>query len=267
MISGGASDDVGIGTIQIRFTRNIGMEGEVVEAWQDLDILMDQDSEDNGVSFFVTYAAKNFEIGKHRLEVRAVDLAGNYDPAEIEFFVDRCEQVETGELQCVFADSLEPEEEPAAIELEAFSPPYMFTYVLAAFNIFAFVMVILTLMTAGRSPGSDDEEEGEDWMKEFIGTSAEPDMDDIAGTKVDPMDSAPERDLDQAKQLDDDDDDDLFGEAAPKPKRREKKEKAPARKRRIRKSKTTDDDDDDDDDDDFGESKSKGKRRRINRKD
>ena len=267
MISGGASDDVGIGAIQIRFIRNIGMQGEVEEAWQNLDVLMDQNSEDNGVSFFVTYAAKNFEVGKHRLEVRAVDLAGNYDPAEIEFFVDRCEQVETGELQCVFADSLEPEEEPAPIELEAFSPPYMFTYVLAAFNIFAFVMVILTLMTAGRSPSSDEEEEGEDWMKEFIGTSAEPDMDDIAGIKVDPMDAAPERDLDQAKQLDDDDDDDLFGEAAPKPKRREKKEKAPTRKRRIRKSKTVDDDDDDDDDDDFGESKSKGKRRRINRKD
>ncbi len=266
MISGGASDDVGIGAIQIRFTRNIGMEGEVEESWQNLDVLMDQGSEENGVSFFVTYAAKNFEIGKHRLEVRAVDLAGNYDSAEIEFFVDRCEQVETGELQCVFADSLEPDEEQASIELEAFSAPYMFTYILAAFNIFAFIMIILTLMTAGRSPGSDEEDEGEDWMKEFIGTSAEPDMDDIAGTKVDPMDSAPERDIDQAKKLDDDDDDDLFGEAAPKPKRREKKEKAPSRKRRIRRSKTDDEDDGDDEDDDFGESKGKGKRRRINRK-
>ena len=261
MISGGAIDDVGIGTIQIRFTRNLDMQSEVVEAWQNLDVLIDDNSEENGVSFFITYAAKNFEIGEHRLEVRAVDLAGNWDDAVVDFFVDRCEQIETGELQCVFAESLEPEPEPEAIELEALSPPYMFTYILAAFNIFAFIMIILTLTTAGRSPSSDEEDEGEDWMKEFIGTSAEPDMDSIMDTgKQDPMDSAPERDINDSKALDDEDDDELFGEAAPKPKRREKRKSS---KRRVRRSRA--DEDDEDDEDDFGES-SKPKRRRVNRK-
>ena len=263
LISGGAIDDVGIGAIQIRFTRNINTDSEVVEAWQNLDVLIDEDSEENGVSFFVTYAAKNFEIGEHRLEVKALDLAGNDDDAQVEFFVDRCEQIETGELQCVFAESLEPEPEPAPIELEALSPPYMFAYVLAAFNIFAFIMIILTLTTAGRSPSSDEEEEGEDWMKEFIGTSAEPDMDAIMDTgKQDPLESS-ESDANQSKTLDDEDDDELFGEAAPKPKRRERK-KSSGRKRRVRRSK--DDDEDDDDEDDFGESSSKPKRRRVNRK-
>ena len=268
MISGGAIDDVGIGNIQIRFTRNINTASEVVEAWQNLDLLIDEESEENKISFFVTYAAKNFEIGEHRLEVQAVDLAGNIDPASVEFFVDRCEQVDTGELKCVYADSLEPEPEPTPIELEALSPPYMFTYILAAFNIFAFIMIILTLTTAGRSPSSDEEEDGEDWMREFIGTSAEPDMDSIMDTgKSDPMDSSPERDLGEAKTLDDEEDDELFGAAAPKPKRREKKKaESSSRKRRIRKSNKSDDDDDDEDD--FGESKSKskGKRRRLNRK-
>ncbi len=263
MISGGASDDVGIGDIQIRFTRNINTAGEVQEAWQNLDVLFDEGSEENQVSFFVTYAAKNFEIGEHRLEVQALDLAGNHDIKSVEFFVDRCEQIETGELQCVYAESLEPDAEPLPIELEALSPPYMFTYILAAFNIFAFVMIILTLMTAGRSPSSDEEEEGEDWMKEFIGTSAEPDMDDIMNTsKTDPMESD-EGDGDESKSLDDDDDDDLFGAAAPKPKRRERK-KSPERKRRVRRSKSSDEEDDEEEDD-FGESTTK-KRRRVNRK-
>ena len=123
-------------------------------------------------------------------------------------------------------------------------------------------------MTAGRSPSSDEEEDGEDWMREFIGTSAEPDMDSIMDTgKSDPMDSSPERDLDEAKKLEDEEDDELFGAAAPKPKRREKKKsESSSRKRRIRRGSKADDDDDDDDEDDFGESKSKGKRRRLNRK-
>lgn len=263
MISGGASDDVGIGEIQIRFTRNINTAGEVVEAWQNLDVLIDEGSEGNQVSFFVTYAAKNFEIGEHRLEVQALDLAGNPDTKSVEFFVDRCEQIETGELQCVYAESLEPPVEPLPLELEALSPPYMFTYILAAFNIFAFVMIIVTLTTAGRSPSSDEEEEGEDWMKEFIGTSAEPDMDEIMNTsKTDPMESD-EGDSDDSKSLDDDDDDDLFGAAAPKPKRRERK-KSPERKRRVRRSKSSDEEDDEEEDD-FGESTTK-KRRRVNRK-
>ena len=140
----------------------------------------------------------------------------------------------------------------------------MFAYILAAFNIFAFVMIILTLMTAGRSPSSDEEEEGEDWMKEFIGTSAEPDMDSIMDTgsgKSDPMESD-EGANEESKTLDDDDDDELFCAAAPKPKRRERK-KSTDRKRRVRRSK--DDDDEEDDEDDFGESTTK-KRRRLNRK-
>ena len=258
MISGGAIDDVGIGTIQIRFTRNLRTQGEFPEAWQNLDVLIDDQSDENGVSFFITYAAKNFEIGEHRLEVRAIDLAGNSDDAVVDFFVDRCEQIETGELQCVFAESLEPEPEPEPLELEALSPPYMFTYILAAFNIFAFVMIILTLTTAGRSPSSDEEDEGEDWMKEFIGTSAEPDMDAIMDTgKTDPVDSSTGSDV---KTLDDDDDDELFGEAAPKPKRRERNKSS---KRRVRRSSN---DDDDDDEDDFGESSKPKRRRRVNRK-
>ena len=263
MISGGASDDVGIGDIQIRFTRNVDTPDEVVEAWQKLDVLYDEGSEENQVSFFVTYAAKNFEIGEHMLEVQALDLAGNEDIKSVEFFVDRCEQIETGELQCVYAESLKAEPEPEPIELEALSPPYMFAYILAAFNIFAFVMIIVTLMTAGRSPSSDEEEEGEDWMKEFIGTSAEPDMDSIMDTgsgKSDPMESD-EGASEESKTLDDDDDD-LFGAAAPKPKRRERK-KSTDRKRRVRRSKG--DDEEEDDEDDFGESTTK-KRRRVNRK-
>ena len=67
MISGGASDDVGIGENQIRFTRNVDSADEVVEAWHILDVLFDEGSEENQVSFFVTYAAKNFEICEHRL--------------------------------------------------------------------------------------------------------------------------------------------------------------------------------------------------------
>ncbi len=259
MISGGAIDDVGIQYIKIRFTRNLNTASEIVETWQNLDILYNDDSEDNSASFFVTYAAKNFEMGEHRLEVQAVDFAGNTDSESIEFFVDRCEQISTGELKCVFADSLEPEPEPESVELEALAPPYMFTYILAAFNIFAFIMIVATLVTAGRSPSSDEEDEGEDWMKEFIGTSAEPDMDEImdTGTKSDPGEP------DTGSKTLDDDDDDLFGQSAPKPKRREKKE-TPTRKRRIRKSQSQNDDDDDEDD--FGESKGAGKRRRVNRK-
>lgn len=259
MISGGASDDVGIEFIQIRFTRNLNTANEIIETWQNLDVLYDGDSEDNIASFFVTYAAKNFEMGEHRLEIQAVDFAGNTDLESVEFYVDRCEQIETGELKCVFAESLEPEPEPEPVELEALAPPYMFTYILAAFNIFAFIMIIATLFTAGRSPSSDEDDEGEDWMKEFIGTSAEPDMDSImdTGTKSDPGEPTESNTVD-------DEDDDLFGESAPKPKRRQKNE-VTSRKRRVRKT-STKTDDEDDDEDDFGEKTDSRKRRKITRK-
>ncbi|RAH14371.1 MAG: hypothetical protein CMB56_005635 [Methanobacteriota archaeon] len=258
MISGGATDDVGIEYIQIRFTRNLRTENVIEETWQNLDVLIDEESEENSASFFVTYAAKNFEMGEHRLEIQAVDFAGNTDYKSIEFYVDRCEQLDTGELKCVFADSLEPEPEPEPVELEALAPPYMFTYVLAAFNIFAFIMIIATLFTAGRSPSSEDDDEGEDWMKEFIGTSAEPDLDSIMDTSVKSDPGEPN----ESKSLDEDDDD-LFGESAPKPKNRRERE-VTSRKRRVRKS--TLKNDDEDDEDDFGEKKIAPKRRKINRK-
>ncbi len=119
-------------------------------------------------------------------------------------------------------------------------------------------MIIATLFTAGRSPSSEDDDEGEDWMKEFIGTSAEPDMDSIMDTSVKSDPGEPN----ESKSLDEDDDD-LFGESAPKPKNRRERE-VTSRKRRVRKS--TLKNDDEDDEDDFGEKKIAPKRRKINRK-
>ena len=257
LISGGASDDVGISDIQIRFTRNTHTTDPLVEVWQSLDVLETGEDGENMVSFYLSYAANNFEIGEHQLEVKALDLAGNQDKTSVTFFVDRCEQLETGVQSCIFTESLKPPEEQLPIELEMFDPPYMFAYALAAFNLFAFVMIIVTLSTVGRSSGRDDDDDTEDWMMEFIGTSSEPDMDEIAGVKSDPMDAAPERDLDKAKKLEDDDDD-LFGEGAPPPKQRRK---SASKKRRKIKTKSTADIDDFEDDD-FADD-DRPKRRRI----
>jgi hypothetical protein len=41
-------------------------------------------------------------------------------------------------------------------------------------------MILITSLSAPRKKRGDDDDEDDDWMSEFIGTSADPDMDDIA---------------------------------------------------------------------------------------
>ena len=111
----------------------------------------------------------------------------------------------------------------------------MIAYITAGVSLLAVItclVVISTAMSGPKKKGDEELDEGDDWMSEFIGTSAEPDMAAITGT-------APAEEKTEQKAMDDDDDDDdPFAVNVVQPKRRRKKSKK---------------DDDDDDDDDDGE--------------
>ena len=242
-IRGGATDDVGITQVQIRFIRNLDAN-RVEEPWQNVIDVTVSDVVENGITFQLDKSSTNFEIGRHKLEILVIDNAGNEVPYSVTFTVDNCQQSADATTECEYARSLVPVQAEPAKDVEITDPPYIIVFVLAAFNLLVFILMIGVLSISSSAPKRGDDDEDDDWMMEFIGTSAEPDMADITGGS---LDSSPERDLSESKALDDDDDD-LFGAV-----------KAEAKTKKRRKSKKTTEKDDDDDD------KSK-KRRAVKRK-
>ena len=249
-IRGGATDDVGITQVQIRFVRNLDAN-RVEEPWQNVIDVTVSDIVDNGITFQLDKSSTNFEIGRHKLEILVIDNAGNEVPYSVTFTVDNCQQTADATTECEYARSLTPVQGAPAAEVGITDPPYIIVFALAGFNLLVFILMIGVLSVSSSAPkrGGDDDED-DDWMMEFIGTSAEPDMADITGGS---LDSSPERDLSESKALDDDEEDDLFGTI---------KSEATSKKRNKSKKKTQKDDDDDD----FAEESKSKKRRAVKRK-
>ena len=222
-IRGGATDDVGITQVQIRFVRNLDAS-RVEEPWQNVIDVTTSDVVDNGITFQLDKSSTNFEIGRHKLEIMVIDNAGNEVPYSVTFTVDNCQQSADATTECEYARSLTPVQAAPPEEVELTDPPYIIVFALAGFNLLVFILMIAVLSISSSAPKRGDEEEDEDWMMEFIGTSAEPDMVEITNPNPEKSQKALQ-----------DDDDDLFGEI---------KAEASSKKKRQAKKKSGDDGDD-----------------------
>ena len=233
LISGGASDDVGVVSIEIRF-----ITATSTGRW--IDIISSSTQSEVGWSFAYPVAVGDFPLGTIRAEIRATDAAGNQNTGQVSFATDDCHQSIEGISICDGKEGQKASPEVILENVSMSSGPFLFVFVLAGINVIALIVVIMTIISALSAPRKkkgDDDDEGDEWMSEFIGTSSEPDMDSITGGAKK-----------EEKQVVDDDDDEEDPFAVNELVRKER-----------RKKKSNDDDDDDDDG-------GKKKRRSIRRK-
>jgi hypothetical protein len=241
-----ATDDVGILWAKYKVISNQGAHNQASSSWMNLT---DEHLSwiDGDIAILIIISSSDFTPGNHRVELKVSDIVGEERSKGVTFRVDSCHQTINGTTRCAYEEALEPEEAAIIIEPSFTDPPYVFVFGLAFFNILAFVIVFLVITISLSSPkkrGEGDEDGGDDWMSEFIGTSAEPDMDTIlAGDK-------PKEEEKPSEAAMPDDDDPFAVNVLTKKSRRKKKVAV----------------EEDDDDDPEEEPKSKSKRNKVARR-
>ena len=183
VVIAGITDDVELASLQIKFVRNYGAAGTVNEPWRNVTGLNILNENNNEWSFQMEFAAGNFEFGQHQVIIRAIDSAGNEKDGSVIFIVDWCRHREDGETICENENPVPDEPEVIYTDPTFADAPYTIVWIIAGVSIFSLLaaaMILITSLSAPRKKRGGDEDEDEDWMSEFIGTSADPDMDDIA---------------------------------------------------------------------------------------
>ena len=241
----GAEDDVGVVSMQIRFIQNHGTNQIFTEPWRNVTGLTI--SEDGDWTIEMEFSSGNYLPGVHELSVKAFDAAGNEKISKVKFVTDNCVHREDGETICDYTNPVKEDAETIYPELNATDPPYMIAWITAGVSLLAVLVslaVIASAMSGPKKKKGEEEDIGDDWMNEFIGTSSEPDMAAITGTApaenkpesttaVDDEDPfavnvvQPKRRRKKAADADDEDDEEA-------PKRRTPKRRAPNRKRPAR---------------------------------
>ena len=247
-IVAGATDDVAVVSMQMRFVQNYGTSSSVTEPWRNVSGVTINDDGDWTIE--MVFSSGNFLPGLHEVSVKAIDSAGNERTSKIQFVTDWCRhRLSDGSTVCEYSNPVPEDPETVYPELNATDPPYMIAWVTAGVSFLAVIVslfVISSAMSGPKKKKDDDDDVGDDWMSEFIGTSSEPDMAEITGTapaSVEIKTASPE-----------DEEDDPFAVNVVQTKRRRKKKAA------------DDDDDDDDDADDDDEKPKKRKRRAAGRR-
>ena len=183
VVIAGITDDVELDSLQIKYVRNYGAAGAVNEPWRNVTGLNVLNDDNNEWSFQMEFAAGNFEYGTHQVIIRAIDSAGNEKDASAIFVVDWCRHREDGATICENENPV-PEDPEVIYEDPSFGDaPYTIVWTISAVSVFSLIaaaMILMTSLSAPKKKRGGDDEEDEDWMSEFIGTSAEPNMDDIA---------------------------------------------------------------------------------------
>ncbi len=183
VVIAGITDDVELASLQIKYVRNYGSAGAVNEPWRNvtgLNILNEDNSE---WSFQMEFAAGNFEFGSHQVIIRAIDSAGNEKDASSIFVVDWCRHREDGATICENENPVPKDPEVVYNDPTFADAPYTIVWIISGVSVFSLIvaaMILITSLSAPKKKRSDDDDEDDDWMTEFIGTSADPDMDDIA---------------------------------------------------------------------------------------
>ena len=129
--------------------------------------------------------AGNFESGQHAVTFRAIDSAGNQVVSQVIFVVDNCRNRLDGTTVCNYEESLKPEPEPVIVNPSYSDPPYVMVWVLSGIVFFSLMTMLLVIRTSMKSPkkSSGDDDDADDWMSEFIGTSQAVDMDELTQTQ------------------------------------------------------------------------------------
>lgn len=216
----GATDDVELVSMQIRFVQNYGTSSSVTEPWRNVTGLTINENGDWTIEMVVS--SGNYLPGVHEVSVKALDSAGNENIKKVRFVTDWCRHRDDGATICEYSNPVQDDPDVIYAELNATDPPYMIAWVTAGISFLAVIaslVVISSAMAGPKKKRGDDDDEGDDWMNEFIGTSAEPDMAEITG-------GAPaEKKTESAEP---EEEDDPFAVNVIKPKRRRKKKAAEA---------------------------------------
>ena len=236
-ITASATDDVRIDRMQYKITYNL--DGETLSLpWTDTEDMTWMDDNRTAV-MSMSIPAGNFAVGRHQVGVQAVDAAGNVRSKTVVFTIDFCNHKTDGSTQCVYENEVAGIPDPVEVFPGPTDPPYVIIWGLAGLLVLTMIAAFMVVVTSMRSPKAkkrgDGDEDDEDWMSEFIGTSQDLDMAAITDTsgKTEPEN--------ESKSLDDDDDeDDPFAV------------NKPTQKRRRRKSSEPEDDEDDEDDEEDG---------------
>jgi hypothetical protein len=271
-IHGVVNDDVGVEQVMFRFIENRILFEDEFE-WELVVDVTPSDAPPGTLVFDMREPSATFtEAANHKLEIKAIDTAGNEKIYQTRFYVDHCFENLSGLTYCLSGDDpIKQEEEEPAAPITWSDPPYVIIIAVVGFNVlllfFAILMGILAAQDPRKKKKGDDEEfdEEDDWMMEFMGGG------DDSGSAADvrsDLDAAPERDLSDAKALDDDDDDDPFAEPVVE-KKNKKKMSRKSRKKIVEEDDFDEDEDDWGDEDDEPDEKPKRKsvkRRSIKRK-
>ena len=183
VVIAGITDDVELASLQIKFVRNYGATGAVNEPWRNVTGLNVLNEDNSEWSFQMDFAAGNFEFGQHQVIIRAIDSAGNPKDENVIFVVDWCRHREDGETICENENPVPDNPEVIYTDPSFADPPYTIVWIISGVSIFSLIvaaMILFTSLSAPRKKRGEDDDDDDDWMSEFIGTSADPDMDDIA---------------------------------------------------------------------------------------
>ena len=259
-----AEDDVQIQNLQYRFTFNYGGLTGITSTspWADAEGITDVEEDLSTLVSDMDFSAGTFDAGQHAITVRGIDTAGNEVSQRVVFVVDFCRNNLNGETVCTFEEDLKEDPEPEQITPSLSDPPYLLVWIAVAVNILLFIVALMIVQTSMSGPKKKKagEEEDEDWMSEFIGTSQDLDMDAITGTG-----SATEPENEEKKEAEPEpepekDEDDPFAVNLVQRKTRRKKEVVEEIDEDEAEGIFWDDDDDDDDDDDEDEEPAPRKR-------
>jgi hypothetical protein len=181
----GVTDDVQISSFQYRFTYNFGTGASSTSPWTTPTILQDLNGDNSSLVMDEDINSGNFESGQHAVTFRAVDSAGNEVFSQVIFVVDNCRNRVDGTTVCNYEESLKPEPEPVIVNPSFSDPPYVMVWALSGIVFFSLITMLLVIRTSMKTPkkSSGDDEDEDDWMSEFIGTSQSVDMDAITQTQ------------------------------------------------------------------------------------
>jgi flagellar basal body-associated protein FliL len=198
------------------------------------------------------FSAGTFDAGQHAITVRGIDTAGNEVSQRVVFVVDFCRNNLEGETICTFEEDLKEAPEPEQITPSMSDPPYLLVWIAVAVNILLFIVALTIVQTsmAGPKKKKAGEEEDEDWMSEFIGTSQDLDMDAITGTGSTTEPENEEKKAVEAEPEPEADEDDPFAVNLVQRKTRRKKEVVEEIDEDEAEGIFWDDDDDDDEEED-----------------
>ena len=255
----GVTDDVQISSFQYRFTYNFGTGASSTSPWTTPTILQDLNGDNSSLVMDEDINSGNFESGQHAVTFRAVDSAGNEVFSQVIFVVDNCRNRVDGTTVCNYEESLKPEPEPVIVNPSFSDPPYVMVWALSGIVFFSLITMLLVIRTSMKTPkkSSGDDEDEDDWMSEFIGTSQSVDMDAITQTQ------SIEKEVPSIEEEEEEEEEEEDPFAVNLPTRKTRRRKAPAVEEVV-------EEDDDDDDPFFGlddeEDEVKPKKRQVGRR-